>query len=86
MNGHWEKDIIWDVDNVDEIPEPKVLELDPNDDNIILCVPDDVDPNASGRTVAPVKIKIPHPHVKKSKILLGMSFSFYCRNKEHFLC
>ena len=42
MNGHWEKDIIWDVDDVEELPEPKVLELDPNDDNIILCIPDDV--------------------------------------------
>ncbi len=76
VNGHWEKDIIWDVDNVEEIPEPKVLELDPNDENIILCIPEDVDPNASQHKTAPVKVKIPHPHVKKSKILLGNTFSF----------
>ena len=30
---------------MDQIPSPKVLTLDPNDENIILEIPDDVDPN-----------------------------------------
>ena len=33
---------------MDKIPEPKVLTLDPNDENIILGIPDeDPDPNSS---------------------------------------
>jgi len=30
---------------MDEIPEPTVLILDPNDENIILGIPEDVDPS-----------------------------------------
>lgn len=66
----WEDEIIWDVEKIDKIPEPKILALDPNDKNIILCMPDDIDPSSAHHT-PPVKVKIPHPHVKKSKILLG---------------
>ena len=29
---------------MDNIPEPKILTLDPNDENIILGIPEDVDP------------------------------------------
>ena len=55
-----------------KIPKPKVLTLDPNDENIILGIPDDIDPSKINKnTGPPPKIKIPHPHVKKSKILLG---------------
>ncbi|XP_050421868.1 transcription initiation factor TFIID subunit 1-like [Adelges cooleyi] len=70
--GTWEDDIIWDAQNMDKIPRPKILTLDPNDENIILGIPDDVDP-AKQRldNATPVKVKIPHPHVKKSKLLLG---------------
>lgn len=32
---------------MDKIPEPKVLTLDPNDENIILNIPDEEDPNSS---------------------------------------
>ncbi|XP_047488468.1 transcription initiation factor TFIID subunit 1-like isoform X2 [Penaeus chinensis] len=70
--GRWEDNIIWDPENMDNIPEPTVLTLDPNDENIILGIPEDVDPSTLAQgTDAPVKVKIPHPHVKKSKILLG---------------
>jgi transcription initiation factor TFIID subunit 1 len=69
--GRWEDEVIWDADEMEEVPPPKILALDPNDENIILCIPDDVDPSASQGSAAPVKVKIPHPHVKKSKILLG---------------
>ncbi|KAK6628726.1 hypothetical protein RUM43_002542 [Polyplax serrata] len=70
--GRWEDEVIWDAENMDSIPKPKILTLDPNDENIILGIPNDVDPakqRMDSRT--PVKVKIPHPHVKKSKILLG---------------
>ena len=57
---------------MDKIPEPKVVTLDPNDENIILAIPDDVDPNTGeGTEQVRTKTKIPHPHVRKSKMLLG---------------
>ncbi|XP_066256544.1 transcription initiation factor TFIID subunit 1 [Euwallacea similis] len=70
--GRWEDDVIWDSDNMNYIPKPSILTLDPNDENIILGIPDDIDPSkqVAGQPT-PVKVKIPHPHVKKSKILLG---------------
>ncbi|XP_018009322.1 transcription initiation factor TFIID subunit 1 [Hyalella azteca] len=69
--SRWEDNIIWDPDNMDKIPEPPILTLDPNDENIILGIPEDIDPATLNQEEAPVKVKIPHPHVKKSKILLG---------------
>ncbi|XP_017474029.1 PREDICTED: transcription initiation factor TFIID subunit 1 isoform X2 [Rhagoletis zephyria] len=70
--GKWEDEIIWDAEQMTKVPKPKVLTLDPNDENIILGIPDDIDPSKiSKNTGPPPKIKIPHPHVKKSKILLG---------------
>ncbi|KAH9633342.1 hypothetical protein HF086_004056 [Spodoptera exigua] len=63
--GTWEDEVIWDAENMPVVPKPKILTLDPNDENIILGIPDDVDPSKITR------VKIPHPHVKKSKILLG---------------
>ncbi|XP_073816142.1 TATA-box binding protein associated factor 1 isoform X2 [Musca autumnalis] len=68
----WEDEIIWDAEEMSKVPKPKVLTLDPNDENIILGIPDDIDPSKINKnTGPPPKIKIPHPHVKKSKILLG---------------
>ncbi|CAH0723368.1 unnamed protein product, partial [Brenthis ino] len=70
--GTWEEEVIWDAENMPQIPKPKILTLDPNDENIILGIPDDVDPSKITRERGPApKVKIPHPHVKKSKILLG---------------
>lgn len=71
--NRWEDDVIWDAEApMDRIPKPKVLTLDPNDENIILGIPDDVDPSKIQRNLgSQPKVKIPHPHVKKSKILLG---------------
>lgn len=43
--GKWEDNIIWDPENMNTIPEPTVLTLDPNDENIILGIPEDVDPS-----------------------------------------
>ncbi|XP_070491239.1 transcription initiation factor TFIID subunit 1 [Chironomus tepperi] len=68
----WEDEVIWDAEAVDKVPKPKVLTLDPNDENIILGIPDDIDPSKiQQNTGNQPKVKIPHPHVKKSKILLG---------------
>ncbi|CAG9761722.1 unnamed protein product [Ceutorhynchus assimilis] len=70
--GRWEDDVIWDTENMKNIPKPSILTLDPNDENIILGIPDDIDPSKQiAGQPTPVKVKIPHPHVKKSKILLG---------------
>ncbi|XP_075228523.1 TATA-box binding protein associated factor 1 isoform X4 [Lycorma delicatula] len=70
--GMWEDEVIWDAEAMTHIPKPKILTLDPNDENIILGIPNDVDPSKQRLdSVTPVKVKIPHPHVKKSKILLG---------------
>ncbi|KAH1004133.1 transcription initiation factor TFIID subunit 1 isoform X2 [Dendroctonus ponderosae] len=70
--GRWEDDVIWDAENMNSIPKPSILTLDPNDENIILGIPDDIDPSKQiAGQATPVKVKIPHPHVKKSKILLG---------------
>lgn len=43
--GRWEDDVIWDAENMTKIPKPTILTLDPNDENIILGVPDDIDPS-----------------------------------------
>ena len=43
--GTWEDEVIWDAENMSKIPKPKILTLDPNDENIILGIPDDVDPS-----------------------------------------
>ncbi|XP_063911046.1 transcription initiation factor TFIID subunit 1 isoform X2 [Zophobas morio] len=70
--GRWEDDVIWDAECMNQIPKPSILTLDPNDENIILGIPDDIDPSKQiAGQATPVKVKIPHPHVKKSKILLG---------------
>uniref|UniRef100_A0A146L8G5 Transcription initiation factor TFIID subunit 1 n=5 Tax=Lygus hesperus TaxID=30085 RepID=A0A146L8G5_LYGHE len=70
--GTWEDEVIWDPESMTAIPKPKILTLDPNDENIILGIPNDVDPAKQRlEKQTPVKVKIPHPHVKKSKILLG---------------
>ncbi|XP_077286335.1 TATA-box binding protein associated factor 1 isoform X2 [Arctopsyche grandis] len=70
--GQWEEEVIWDATAMKTLPEPKVLTLDPNDENIILGIPDDIDPSKIQQERGPQpKVKIPHPHVKKSKLLLG---------------
>ena len=70
--GRWEEDILWDSENMETIPTPKILTLDANDENVILGIPDDIDPATKQAYVQqPVKVKIPHPHVRKSKLLLG---------------
>lgn len=73
--GCWEDEVIWDAQAMVKKPEPQILTLDPNDENIILGVPDDPDPN-SAANMEPVKEKklfhsIRKDMVRKSRILLG---------------
>ena len=51
---------------MDRIPSPRILTLDPNDENIILEIPEDVDPNA------PVT-----PQTKKEKVWGCEKFGIY---------
>lgn len=37
--GRWEDEVIWSIQELVDVPEPKVLSLDPNDENIVLCIP-----------------------------------------------
>lgn len=66
--GCWEDEVIWDTQAVTKLPEPKILTLDPNDENIILGIPADPDPNQQSSN-EPVKEK--KDMVRKSRILLG---------------
>lgn len=56
VNGCWEDEVIWDAQAMVKKPEPQILTLDPNDENIILGVPDDPDPNSLANA-EPVKEK-----------------------------
>ncbi|KYN01312.1 Transcription initiation factor TFIID subunit 1 [Cyphomyrmex costatus] len=70
--GLWEEEVIWDPEQMKKFLKPKILTLDPNDENIVLGIPDDIDPALLHKDNGPQpKVKIPHPHVKKSKLLLG---------------
>lgn len=40
--GRWEDEVIWNVEEIEDIPQPKILALDPNDENIVLCIPGNV--------------------------------------------
>ncbi|XP_038063067.1 transcription initiation factor TFIID subunit 1-like [Patiria miniata] len=63
----WEDDIIWDHEKMDRIPSPLVMKLDPNDENIILGIPEDPDPNAEADIVKEKK------EPRRSKIVLEKS-------------
>ena len=71
--GRWEDDIIWDAQAMDYIPQPSVLTLDPNDEHLILEIPEDrdakvdaVSSNAPQETTSTSK-----KDSKRSRILLG---------------
>ena len=40
--GDWESKIIWDADDWRQIAAPPLLTLDPNDENIVIGMPEDV--------------------------------------------
>ncbi|KAM9781689.1 transcription initiation factor TFIID subunit 1 isoform 2-T2 [Syngnathus typhle] len=66
--GRWEDNIIWDDQEMDHLLTPPVLTLDPNDENIILEIPDEKEASTSH---SPSKENKKETAIKKSRILLG---------------
>uniref|UniRef100_A0A3B4ZBQ9 Transcription initiation factor TFIID subunit n=1 Tax=Stegastes partitus TaxID=144197 RepID=A0A3B4ZBQ9_9TELE len=66
--GRWEDNIIWDDQEMDYFLTPPVLTLDPNDENIILEIPDEKEETTSH---SPSKENKKETAIKKSRILLG---------------
>uniref|UniRef100_A0A672JP48 Transcription initiation factor TFIID subunit n=1 Tax=Salarias fasciatus TaxID=181472 RepID=A0A672JP48_SALFA len=66
--GRWEDNIIWDDQEMDHLLAPPVLTLDPNDENIILEIPDEKEETTSH---SPSKENKKETAIKKSRILLG---------------
>ncbi|XP_055082963.1 transcription initiation factor TFIID subunit 1 isoform X5 [Periophthalmus magnuspinnatus] len=66
--GRWEDNIIWDDQEMDYYLSPPVLTLDPNDENIILEIPDEKEEITSH---SPSKENKKETALKKSRILLG---------------
>ncbi|XP_061818203.1 transcription initiation factor TFIID subunit 1 isoform X1 [Nerophis lumbriciformis] len=66
--GRWEDNIIWDDQEMERILMPPVLTLDPNDENIILEIPDEKEATTSH---SPSKENKKETAIKKSRILLG---------------
>ncbi|KAG8144715.1 hypothetical protein E2320_013173 [Naja naja] len=66
--GRWEDNIIWDDNAMDRILMPPVLTLDPNDENIILEIPDEKEEMTLN---SPSKENKKESSLKKSRILLG---------------
>uniref|UniRef100_A0A1I7VSZ5 Bromodomain containing protein n=1 Tax=Loa loa TaxID=7209 RepID=A0A1I7VSZ5_LOALO len=72
----WEDDIIWDSENMDHIPEPKLLTLDYSDDPKLFGMPEDKateDKIQDGELPNPPKPfdRKEHQFTKKSKMILG---------------
>ena len=44
----WEDDIIWDSDSVQQIPAPSLPQIDPNDPNFIIGIPEEPPPVLPG--------------------------------------
>ncbi|XP_075876541.1 transcription initiation factor TFIID subunit 1 isoform X8 [Nelusetta ayraudi] len=66
--GRWEDNIIWDDQEMDRMLVPPVMTLDPNDENIILEIPDEKEEMTSN---SPSKENKKESAIKKSRILLG---------------
>ncbi|XP_067404031.1 transcription initiation factor TFIID subunit 1 isoform X5 [Emydura macquarii macquarii] len=66
--GRWEDNIIWDDQAMEIFLDPPVLTLDPNDENIILEIPDEKEEMTLN---SPSKENKKESSLKKSRILLG---------------
>lgn len=68
---------------MEKIPSPPVLTLDPNDDNIILEIPEDKDPNEKAtEPVKKEKVIIELGILRKSEVFISIIISdaeFYKR-------
>jgi len=38
----WEDEVIWDAEDMPRKLTPRIVSLDPNDENIIIAIPDDI--------------------------------------------
>jgi transcription initiation factor TFIID subunit 1 len=85
--GRWEDDVIWDAENIELNRAPRPVVLDANDDQLILAIPDDVDPKqASSKQVQQqVKAKTSHPHGRKTKQILGKAGVINVHDEEELL-
>ncbi|KFP06930.1 Transcription initiation factor TFIID subunit 1 [Calypte anna] len=66
--GRWEDNIIWDDQAMETYLDPPILTLDPNDENIILEIPDEKEEMTLN---SPSKENKKESSLKKSRILLG---------------
>ncbi|KAI5133361.1 Transcription Initiation Factor Tfiid Subunit 1-Like [Manis pentadactyla] len=66
--GRWEDNIIWSAQAMPRLLEPPVLTLDPNDENLILEIPDEKEEATSNSSCKESKKE---SSLKKSRILLG---------------
>ena len=73
LSGRWEDEVIWDHENMPVKLQPRMVSMDPNDDNIILGIPEDIDPSTLPSDEPVRKVKIIQKHVKKSRMLLNRS-------------
>ncbi|XP_055334348.1 transcription initiation factor TFIID subunit 1-like [Paramacrobiotus metropolitanus] len=71
ISGNWEKHIIWDADNIDDLPEPAVLTLDPNDPNIILEIPDEEECETMVPEPVVAQTKEKKDMQKRSRMVMG---------------
>lgn len=83
--GDWEREIIWDSNDVAHLPQRrKFLTLDPNDDNIIFQIPEDKPishdqiqtSSMSRKALAQQSQKDKKDNVRRSKIILGKAGAF----------
>ena len=73
LSGRWEDEVIWDHEKMPVKLQPRMVSMDPNDDNIILGIPEDIDPSTLPSDEPVRKVKIIQKHVKKSRMLLHQS-------------
>lgn len=71
LNGSWEKNIIWDADNIEDLPEPTILTLDPNDPNILLGIPDEEEYETMAQEPVIAQGKEKKDMFKRSRMVLG---------------
>ena len=65
--------IIFLFQNMSSIPSPTIMLLDPNDENIILSIPEDSEPLAKGNALTLTPKKVSN---KESKIVLLLLLLF----------
>lgn len=72
----WEREILWDANDMSHIPRSKFLTLDPNDENIIFQIPEDTLANqdqsqSNKKSLYPPTSKDKKDIIKRSKIILN---------------